>query len=70
MIVKGVIVHNRKVIDPRKFLVDQLGAEKVLVDAIDRTNGSNFESVLIERFEALDDAKKRSAASRDDETQA
>lgn len=65
MIVKGVIVHNRKVIDPRMFLIDRLGANKDLVDKIDRTNVPDYAGEVIKCFEDLDDAQRRSAAISD-----
>ena len=66
IIVRGVMVHNRKVIDPRMFLIDRLGADKDLVDKIDRTNAPDCAGGVIKCFEDLDDAQRRSAAISDE----
>jgi len=66
MIIKGVMVHGRTVIDPRNFLTKELGAEKDLVDKIHRTNALDDDiQNIIQCFEDLDSAKRVSASLHD-----
>jgi hypothetical protein len=65
LIVKGVILKNREMIDPRTFLKDQVGVDRDVVDSVDRPNADAAMEEMIATFEALDDAK-RGAAALDD----
>jgi hypothetical protein len=67
--VKGVVVQNRKVIDPRHFLIDQLGADKELVDAIHGIDAPDAVAEIIKCFEDLDDAKRKAASIIDQTNQ-
>jgi hypothetical protein len=65
LIVKGVILKNREVIDPRTFLKDQVGVEPGVVDSVDRPNADGGMDDMIASFEALDNAKRALAALDD-----
>jgi hypothetical protein len=66
VIVKGAIVQNGKVIDPRQFLKDKVGIDPDVIDSVNRTNADVAVEDMIASFEALDKAK-RTAAALDDE---
>ncbi len=66
ILVKGMIIENRKSIDPRVYLEEKVGVkDPAILDSIKRPNvDDSLESMML-AFEALDDAKRRVAAIDD-----
>ena len=68
LVVKGVILKNREVIDPREFLKHQVHVDPDLVDSLDGAATDAGMDDMISSFEALDEAKRLIAASDDKKT--
>ena len=71
LVVKGSIVHNRQVVDPRKFLSEKVeGVDPHLMESVSRPNADPSVEEMIEHFEALETAKRATAAIDDDRKKA
>jgi hypothetical protein len=66
VLVKGVTVRGRKVVDPRPFLIEEVGIDPELVDSLSRPSVDSSMEDLISQFEELD-TSYREAASLDDQ---
>jgi hypothetical protein len=69
VLVKGVTVRERKVVDPRSFLIEHVGMDPELVEASSRPNEDQSMEEMITHFEELDVSFRSSAALDDDEKQ-
>jgi hypothetical protein len=67
VVIKGVAVRDRKVIDPRVFLKEQVGVEPELVDALSRPSANASMEDLIAQFEDLESSYRNAAALDDDQ---
>ena len=65
MIVQGVAVQKGKVVDPRRFFVESVGADAALVEQLSVADGEGTVHDLLERYRDLE-AAVRQAASDDD----
>jgi acyl-CoA thioesterase FadM len=72
VLIKGVTVKNRKVVDPRKFLVEHVGIPNEAVQSLSRSNsadattGTTCMQDMMDHFESLEHSY-RHAAGLDDE---
>lgn len=63
-----MILKDRSVIDPRRFLEEMIGVDPAILGAVDRPNADASIEEMIESFEALDSAKRKAAAIDDEMT--
>lgn len=69
MIVQGVAVKGRDVIDPGIFLKDQVGFDADLVDSMTMPNVARESEIveeMLERYAALEESLKKAAAEDDE----
>jgi hypothetical protein len=69
VLVKGVTVRDRKVIDPRSFLIEHVGIDPESVESLSRPNTDQSMEEMITHFEELDMSFRSSAALDDDDKQ-
>lgn len=68
MIVQGVAVKGRDVIDPGHFLKDKVGIDADLIESLTMPNVAHKSQIvqeMIERYTALDESMKKAAAEDD-----
>ena len=66
LLVKGMIIENRKSIDPREYLEKKVGVTDLSVlDSMNRPNSDASLEEMMVAFEALDGAKRKVAALQD-----
>ena len=67
VLVKGVTVRNRQVIDPRKFLIEETGYDPEIVNSLSRPSADASMEDLITHFENLEVSYREAAALDDQE---
>ena len=66
LLVKGMIIENRKSIDPREYLEKKVGVTDLSVlDSLNRPNSDESLEDMMVAFEALDGAQRQIAAQQD-----
>ena len=68
IIVKGMILKDRKVIDPRRFLEEKVGVNPDMLGAVDRPNADASIEDMVANFDALENSKRKVSAIDDEKT--
>lgn len=69
LIVQGVAIKGRDVVEPAQFLVDDVGMDAAVIDSLMLSNAkrkSDTVEELLERYMALDESLKKAAAEDDE----